>query len=160
MDIKNIFNKKNAKKYFGPKETNKRLLTQQNLIFLASAIMIILVLTVVMVSSLSFFIRKINASFQYNKTPNAGVAQFETKGFDMIKDKIPSYVSSATPTPSFSPTLSPEATSSPIITPIVTATPILIPSISSTIAPKSSPNIKSSSSPTPKITSTLTPIIP
>jgi len=105
---------------------------RQNLIFLISALIIIIGLGGAVFYNLSFLVNTINKSFKVEKGETVKITQFDLKGFEQLKDKlnIPTSTPLLTPTPSEIP--SPTATSSPLTkispTPITTSTPIFSPS--------------------------------
>jgi hypothetical protein len=115
--------KKEPRRYFGPKEFNRKKLNKQNLIFSIIAVIIILLLIVIVISSLTLLIKQINLSFKPSSPSNA-IEQFDINGFEAIKNKIPGYVE-------LSPTPSPTVESA--VVDVSTTTLIVVPSASSTL---------------------------
>lgn len=121
MDLKLIQKKKlDKKRYFGPKEINRKKLNQQNLIFSVVTIIIIIILIVVVASSLTLLIKQINTSFKPG-SPQGDIEQFDVSGFELIKDKIPGYIE---------PSLVPSPTVESMVIEASTTTDNIIPSSS------------------------------
>ncbi|MGB9848128.1 MAG: hypothetical protein ACP5IX_00590 [Patescibacteria group bacterium] len=81
--------KKNNQNTFNPKELNRKQLQQQNLIFVISAIIIIIGLIAVVAYTINFLVRQMDDIFGAIKNTNVNLEGFNVQGFNEIKDKLP-----------------------------------------------------------------------
>jgi len=81
--------KKEATNTFNPKEINRRQLQKQNLIFVVSAVIIILVLVGAVGMFINFVIKQINYTFEKGSDVKTNLEGFDLKGFNEIKEKLP-----------------------------------------------------------------------
>lgn len=97
--VKNIFSK-NKEKYSSQKIITRKKLNQQNLIFLAGAVIIISVLIWAVVSNLSFLATKINESVRLTGGGKSQIEVFNVDGFNSIRSKIAAPLVASTSTTS------------------------------------------------------------
>ncbi len=70
------------------KEINRKELQKQNLIFIISAVMIIIILVVIVGLFINFVIKQINYTFEKDSKAVTNLEGFDLKGFAEIKDKL------------------------------------------------------------------------
>lgn len=73
---------------FNPKELNRKQLQQQNLIFIISAIIIIIGLITVVAYTINFLIGQMDEIFETVKNTNVNLEGFDVGGFNEIKEKL------------------------------------------------------------------------